>query len=234
MKKMVLLGILSFFITCQEGIAQNFCFNFNGTYWPGFYIGSQVGYAWLQTPTRGFVTTCNNPCSGERGHFAYGGYAGFNFCALRNFYVGIEGGYFENGHSDILFHSSQNIYRINNHDWNISATLTYACQGFDAFCKVGGARVRETFKLSRLMDPSRAILDKLSHNEWAPVINTGIGYSLLDWLNLSLAYRGIFSHSPNDIGSRLVFTRDRQQNLHYRWHGVSTVHSVYGGVNIIF
>ncbi len=238
MKKIVLLCLLSFLTTCQVGVAQNFSFNFNncfkGKYRPGFYIGSQVGYAWLQTPTRGFVTTPNNFGSGKRGHFAYGGYAGYNFCALKNFYVGIEGGYYDNGHADILFHSSQNVYRISNHDGNISATLTYAWQGFDAFFKVGGARVHETFKPHRISYASRAILYTLSQSEWAPVINTGIGYSLLDWLNFSLAYRGVFSHSQNDIGSRLVFTRDKEQNLHYRWRGVSTVHSVYGGINIIF
>lgn len=238
MKKVFTLFIT--LLTIQVGAFQTrYSFNlddcFKGCYKPGVYVGSQLGYAWIQTPTCGAVRVGDNFAIGHKGHFAYGFFGGITLNKICDVFVGLEGGYNDNGYSTILFNNSRNIYRIKSQDWNISATFTYAfCRSFDAFVNIGGARVKEQFKLFRVSDESQAIFKSLRDKSWAPVINTGLGYSIFDWLNVSIAYRGVLSQSHNALRKRFSFVTLEDGSSLYAWHGVSTVHSVLGGLSIRF
>jgi OmpA-like transmembrane domain len=239
MKKVLFLLIsLLTFSSHTEALQNRFCFNwdgcFKGNYRPGVYAGAQFGYAWILVPRRGSLSS-DNFATCCQGHFAYGFFGGITLNQLcDNWYFGFEGGYNENGNSAITFSASHNVYRVTSHDYNLSATCTYAYQGWDAFMKMGFARVREHFKILHVRTIDQAILYPLRDCAWAPVINTGIGYSIWDWLNVSLAYRGVFSQSPEHIRNRLSFVTLANGSKLYTWHGVSTVHSVLGGVNVVF
>lgn len=234
MKK--ILSLIALLSVCQMAQASFLCFDlggcFQGVYRPGLYLGSEIGYASIQTPKHGCVV--DHTVKGSNGHFAYGLFAGFNgFTCFRNFYFGIEGGYHNNGYTHFRFPESKHHHRLESYDWGGSATFTYSflCSA-DLFVKVGGARVTERIR-HKHHHHNEPLLPRLSRSEWAPTVDTGIGYSVWDWLNLSVSYRGVYGRNQDNINSRLKLKKGKCHD-HFDWQGISTVHAVYGGLNVIF
>ncbi len=226
----MLIAILSAFLPLNAGIFDG-CWSFR----PGFYIGTHFGYASIQFPTHGALVKPNNTITGDRGDFAYGVFTGYNFRTpcLDDGYFGVEAGYHDNGSTRIKFVLSENRYRIESRDFDILATFTYAfCQSYDYFLKVGGANVREQFKIFKVKN-TRCAIEKHTTTQWAPVVETGIGYTLFKRLNLSLSYRGVFGGSKNTLNDRLTGVIIDHEP-HYSWKGISTVQSIYGDVSLLF
>lgn len=207
-----------------------------GTYRPGFYVGSQVGYAWIQAPKSGQLGPRCNFASGKSGGFAYGVFTGINFF---NWYdrlcIGIEGGYNDNGYSTLDFSKTQNEYRITSRDLSVTSTFTYVCcPNIDIFLKLGAARVKERVVLHRAKSFNREIPHPLENLGWGIVVNTGIGYSFKDWLNASIAYRGVLHDVHDNLRDRLLIRVNFKGRAHYLWRELSTVQAVYGSLSARF
>jgi opacity protein-like surface antigen len=261
---------------CQESCLDNCCpspsccyypcddfcneCGFGGCCRPGFYIGGEAGYAWIKTPTCDCPDNCvllseyeNIEVDSHRGHFAWGVFAGYNRRICNScFFLGLEGGYNDNGFSKLCFRAHDPIFesktashrlKLYSRDWNISATLNYCfCQSFNLFVKAGGARVRESFGVEKHGSCEDQYyqnqeIDNLfcrnSQTRWAGVVKAGVGYSIFDCVNIYVAYRGLFTKSCDHF-------EDHFENVscgyypEYRLKNCSRVDSVYGGLVFIF
>lgn len=230
---------------------------------PGFYVGAQVGYAWLCTPDHGrldfgdyAVDSCcdggccydnSHHCRGDRGSFAWGVFAGYNMrVCWDNLYVGIEGGYHGNGCGRLHFRrngydgdcGSRHRCELQSHDWNISGTVDYiVCDCFDIFLKVGGARVCERLKghchRDYTSEYSNIYFRNNCHHKWAPVVDVGGGYCIWNCLKLTLSYRGVFCDRHN-VRDGFHITQDCNGDYHLRLRNCATIHALYGGAVFTF
>lgn len=240
----------------------NDCCGFGGCCRPGFYIGGEAGYAWIQTPTNDcpehiviFDEYEKLTVDSHRGHFAWGVFAGYNrriCCSC--FFLGVEGGYNDNGFSRLNFTAHHPVImnddrvafhhlKMHSRDWNISATATYCfCDSFNVFVKVGGARVRESFTFGQhghcedFYYGNRDIdtlFCKNAQQNWAAVVKAGVGYSIFDCVNVYAAYRGVFCRSCNRFQDHFENVGSEYYPF-FRLKNCTTVQSVYGGLVFIF
>lgn len=287
MKKLITLGLSVFALSSQvfgySGCCQDSCFDnccpsptccyypcddcnndcgFGGCCRPGFYIGGEAGYAWIQTPTNDcpeniviFDDYESVQVDSHRGHFAWGVFAGYNRRICNScFFLGIEGGYNDSGFSKLNFTAHHPIVlgddriafhhlKMHSRDWNISATATYCfCDSFDVFVKVGGARVRESFTFGKhghcedIYYGDHDIADlfcKDAHTSWAAVVKAGLGYSIFDCLNIYAAYRGVFCKKCDSFQGHFENIGTEYEPL-FRLKNCTKVHAVYGGLAFTF
>lgn len=243
MKKLLLFSIALFTLTAhlhaQSAPFNRYCLNTDrccgGWYRPGVYLGGEFGYAWIQTPTSGGIKIISDTVTANKGRFAWGLFTGVSLSRIwDHFYLGFEAAYNDNGYSLLRFGEEVNQYKITSHDCSLSATFSgIFLSDFNGFFKIGAARVWENFHRYNRTE-LHAIHGALKEVSWAPAVGVGVGYSLLEWLNVSLLYRGLLSNSHNETQSRLSFTRNSHGTYCFHWHGVSTVHSLFGGLSVTF
>lgn len=181
------------------------------------YLSGEAGISWVQLPER-----C--PGCGEiffdKTRFSWGIVSGFQFPVCREkILFGIDGGYHENGQANLDFGQCR-LFRWRSQDVSVSATFNYhLSRKIDFLCKLGGAHIRE--KMGRRFAPG----GNSSAEQWAPVFQTGFSFRFLNCLSAALSYRGIYcDHKKEAIHFGKGFALNR----------CSTVHSFYGGLNLIF
>lgn len=229
---------------------------------PGLYVGGEAGYAWIQTPThdKPDVNIIHEDeelhVNSDRGRFAWGAFGGYNMRLCSPcFYVGVEGGYNDNGYSEFCIKScyftedeihEEAFHRLKmrSRDWSLSGTFTYvACRCFNAFVKIGAACVRETLNphkhgCKQNGTEIKEEIDKLfcreSDCQWAAAVKTGFGYCLFDCINIYASYRGVFCKSHDKFCDLFKDVSCDEEKPLFRLKRCSTVHSVYGGLTYSF
>lgn len=203
---------------------------------PGLYLGAQAGYAWVQTPDKNDRPPPRDaPIIVSRNRFAWGIFVGVNACLFRpNLYLGLETAYNSHGYTTLQYTTSNNIYRLHTRDWSIVATATYVfCNQFDLFFKLGPARVREIYQLYTEENPLVRDPDSARH-QWAPTVTAGVGWNPFNYINFSVQYRGVYCTNQSNFTSAF---RDRSTVVGASrsvLKSVATVHSLLGGLCIIF
>jgi len=144
----------------------------------GIVVGGQLGYSFLDSyPDKFFAGTK----SLKKEHFAWGLYAGYDYAFSDVMKAGLELGYDSDG---VAKYGSDG--KINISEISLMLTGAYVDPtGFNVFGKLGATRVTEDFKDSSIVTSD---LDEI-----APKIVVGVGYEVMDNLNVYVSYGHIFA-----------------------------------------